>query len=118
VPRRTFDAIWSDLVELMPLGVRDDRIDTVRPEHSPERMGRPPRVDRHGGEVYVYRRHEQACLVCGGPVRKEDVAGRKLWALASLELDAAGVAPRVDWREAARRVAAVDAAARRPGNVG
>ena len=39
-------------------------------------------------------------------------------ALASLELDAAGVAPRVDWREAARRVAAVDAAARRPGNVG
>lgn len=79
VPRRTFDAIWSDLVELMPLGVRDDRIDTVRPEHSPERMGRPPRVDRHGGEVYVYRRHEQACLVCGGPVRKEDVAGRNLY---------------------------------------
>ncbi len=39
-------------------------------------------------------------------------------ARASLELDAAGVAPRVDWAEAARRVAAADAAARRPGHVG
>ena len=41
------------------------RIDTVRPEHTPEAMGRPPRVDRHGGEVYVYRRAGQPCLVCG-----------------------------------------------------
>ena len=39
-------------------------------------------------------------------------------ARASLDLDAAGVAPRVDWAEAARRVAAADAAARRPGPVG
>ncbi|HPZ48465.1 MAG TPA: zinc finger domain-containing protein [Propionibacteriaceae bacterium] len=79
VPRRTFDAIWDDLVELMPLGVRDDRIDTVRPEHTPEAMGRPPRIDRHGGEVYVYRRHEQHCLVCGREVRREDHAGRNLY---------------------------------------
>ncbi len=79
LPRRTFDAMWADLVELMPLGVRDDRIDTVRPEHSPEAMGRSPRVDRHGGEVYVYRRHDQTCLVCGSPVRKEDLAGRNLY---------------------------------------
>ncbi len=79
ITRRTFDAIWADLVELMPLGVRDDSIDTVRPEHTPEAMGRPPRVDRHGGEVYVYRRHDQRCLVCDGPVRKEDVAGRNLY---------------------------------------
>lgn len=29
--------------------------------------GRAPRVDRHGGEVYVYRRAGQECAVCPGP---------------------------------------------------
>lgn len=77
--RSSFDAIWDDLVELMPLGVRDGRIDTVLPEHSPEAMGRDPRVDRHGGEVYVYRRASQPCLVCGSKVRTELLAGRNLY---------------------------------------
>ena len=49
--RATFDSVWADLVDLMPLGVRDGRIDTVTEEHTPDAMGRPPRVDRHGGEV-------------------------------------------------------------------
>ena len=40
----------------MPIGVETGRIDTVRDEHSPDDTGRPPRVDEHGGEVYVYRR--------------------------------------------------------------
>jgi Formamidopyrimidine-DNA glycosylase len=71
--------MWSDLVDLMPQGVIDDRIDTVRPEHSPEAMGRDPRVDRHGGEVYAYRRHEQGCLVCGTPIRLEVHAARNLY---------------------------------------
>ncbi len=62
-------AMWDDLVELMGEGVRTGRIDTVRPEHTPEAMGRPPRADDHGGEVYVYRRHGQPCLVCGTGVR-------------------------------------------------
>ena len=55
----------------MAEGVRTGRIDTVRPEHTPEAMGRPPRADDHGGEVYVYRRTGQPCLVCGarGPDR-------------------------------------------------
>jgi endonuclease VIII len=69
-------AIWEDLVELMAEGVRLGRIDTVRPEHTPEAMGRPPRADDHGGEVYVYRRTGQPCLVCGRPVRTEILAGR------------------------------------------
>jgi DNA-formamidopyrimidine glycosylase len=69
-------AIWEDLVELMAEGVRLGRIDTVRPEHTPEAMGRPPRSDDHGGEVYVYRRTGQPCLVCGRPVRTEILAGR------------------------------------------
>ena len=54
--RADWDAIWADLAALMREGVRLNRIDTVRPEHTPEAMGRPPRVDDHGGEVYVYRR--------------------------------------------------------------
>lgn len=79
VRRAEFDAIWDDLVYLMPLGVRDGRIDTVRPEHSPEAMGRAPRVDAHGGEVYVYRRAGLPCLVCGTPIAMEDFAGRNLF---------------------------------------
>jgi formamidopyrimidine-DNA glycosylase len=77
--RRAWLEIWSDLAELMPLGVRDDRIDTVRPEHTPEAMGRLPRTDAHGGEVYVYRRAGMACLVCGSKVRTELLGGRNLF---------------------------------------
>jgi endonuclease VIII len=77
--RRTWDAVWADLVVLMRQGVRDNRIDTVRPEHTPEAMGRPPRVDDHGGEVYVYRRAGAPCLVCGTPVRTAALANRNLF---------------------------------------
>jgi len=77
--RGTFLALWADLVELMEYGVRTGRIDTVRPEHTPEAMGRPPRQDDHGGEVYVYRRHGQECLVCGSRVRTDTLAGRNLF---------------------------------------
>lgn len=72
-------AIWDDLVVLMREGVRTGRIDTVRPAHLPEAMGRPPRVDDHGGEVYVYRRAGQPCHVCGRPVRTEVLGGRNLF---------------------------------------
>ena len=72
-------ALWADLVDLMAEGVRLGRIDTVRPEHTPEVMGRDPRVDDHGGEVYVYRRAGLPCLVCGRSVRTEVLAGRNLF---------------------------------------
>ncbi|WP_018685162.1 Fpg/Nei family DNA glycosylase [Actinokineospora enzanensis] len=68
--------MWADLVTLMRLGVRRGRIDTVRDEHLPEATGRAPRQDRHGGEVYVYRRAGLPCLVCGTEVRTEVLAGR------------------------------------------
>ncbi|MDO7869058.1 Fpg/Nei family DNA glycosylase [Nocardioides jiangxiensis] len=74
-----WQAMWDDLVVLMAEGVRLNRIDTVRPEHTPEAMGRAPRVDDHGGEVYVYRRTGQACLVCGASVRTQDLKGRNLF---------------------------------------
>ena len=79
VPRATFLAMWHDLVELMTEGVANGRIDTVRPEHTPEAMGREPRKDDHGGEVYVYRRTSMPCLVCSSPVRSAVLSGRNLF---------------------------------------
>lgn len=75
----TWQAIWEDLTVLMRAGARTGRIDTVRPEHTPEAMGRPPRVDRHGGEVYAYRRAGQPCLVCATPIRRTVLAARNLY---------------------------------------
>jgi endonuclease VIII len=74
-----FHSMWEDLVALMATGVETGRIDTVRPEHTPEAMGRPPRVDDHGGEVYVYRRAGQPCHVCGSRVRTGILQGRNLF---------------------------------------
>ena len=77
--RPTWDAIWTDLVQLMQDGVHSGRIDTVRAEHTPAAMGRAPRDDAHGGEVYVYRRTGLPCLVCGESVLTKVVAGRNLF---------------------------------------
>ncbi|MBZ8177226.1 Fpg/Nei family DNA glycosylase [Corynebacterium sp. 3HC-13] len=71
--------LWHDLVVLMSDGVRQGRIDTVRPEHTPEAMKRPPRKDDHGGEVYVYRRAGQPCWVCGTPIQQRVLQGRNLF---------------------------------------
>ncbi|MFH0411904.1 Fpg/Nei family DNA glycosylase [Corynebacterium sp. L4756] len=74
-----FDALWHDLVELMERGVAVGKIDTVRDEHMPEAMGRDPRKDDHGGEVYVYRRAGQPCHVCGTEVQVRVMEGRKVF---------------------------------------
>jgi len=79
IGREEFDDIWADLVDLMTRGTRRGRIDTVRDEHLPEVMARPPREDRHGGEVYVYRRDGRPCHLCGTEVRVADLQGRKLY---------------------------------------
>lgn len=76
VSREEWDGLWTDLVLLMHDGVRTGRIDTVLPEHTPEVMERAPRRDPHGGEVYVYRRDDQPCLVCGQRIAKAELAGR------------------------------------------
>jgi formamidopyrimidine-DNA glycosylase len=79
VSRRKWNAMWADLVDLMAYGVETGRIDTVRAEHDPDAMGRPPRVDDHGGEVYVYRRNGQNCHVCHSVVRTRILEGRNLF---------------------------------------
>jgi endonuclease-8 len=71
--------LWPDLRALMKEGVARGRIDTVHTAHTPEAMRRAPRVDRHGGEVYVYRRPGQPCLVCGTPIARGPLAGRNLY---------------------------------------
>jgi endonuclease-8 len=77
--RGTWDAMAPDLVALMKDGVRRGRIDTVRPEHDPRRKGQAARKDRHGGEVYVYRRAGLPCLVCCAEVRTSTHAARNLF---------------------------------------
>ena len=79
LPRDIFDSVWADLVVLMAYAVKAGKIDTVAPAHMPEAMGRPPRVDAHGGEVYVYRRLGEPCWVCGTPVAGAALAGRNLY---------------------------------------
>jgi endonuclease-8 len=74
-----FDAIWTDLTVLMADGVKRRRIDTVRPEHLPEIMGREARRDRHGGEVYVYRRAGLPCYLCDDVVQVTDMQARNLF---------------------------------------
>lgn len=77
--RARWDAMWDDLRGLMRVGVRRGRIDTTRPEHTPRAMRRPPRQDRHGGDVYVYRRAGEACYVCGAEIRVAELDARNLF---------------------------------------
>jgi len=76
LPEDAFWSLWTDLRELMAEGVTRGRIDTVHSRHMPEAMGRAPRVDRHGGEVYVYRRAGMPCLICGTDILRAGLAGR------------------------------------------
>ena len=75
----TWAVLWDDLVGLMATALERGRIDTVAEEHGPEAQNRPPRVDAHGGEVYVYRRAGQPCLICGTPVSTAMLEGRNLY---------------------------------------
>jgi endonuclease VIII len=79
VSAECWQRVWDDLRALMRQGVARGRIDTVHAAHTPEAMRRAPRVDRHGGEVYVYRRVGQPCLVCGTEVAGGPLAGRNLY---------------------------------------
>ena len=70
-----FDAMWTDLVALMKVGVRRGKIIVVDPEYdhgAPSyREGRP--------RTYVYRRGHEACRVCRTPIRTTVLEGRNLF---------------------------------------
>ena len=77
--RGTFEQIWNDLVLLLADGVRRGRIDTVHAPVDEALVGRLPRASTNGSPVYVYRRHGEACFVCGSTIRTEVLAGRNLF---------------------------------------
>jgi endonuclease-8 len=70
-----FAAMWTDLVELMKVGLRRGKIVTVYPEDDhglpSYRPGRP--------RTYVYRRAGEPCRICGTEVRTAVVEGRNLF---------------------------------------
>ena len=70
-----FDALWSDLVALMKVGVRRGRIHVIRPEDdhgAPSYATNRPRT-------YVYRRAGEKCRICGTPIAHSELEGRNLF---------------------------------------
>jgi endonuclease VIII len=81
IKRQTWEAIWEDLVRLMPLGVASGRILTVeeqvaRVEGQLARGVQPRPGPRR---YYAYKRTGQECLRCGSTIRTAVVAGRNLF---------------------------------------
>jgi endonuclease-8 len=98
IRRRTFDALWGDLLLLMPIGVRlgqivtmADQVEDILADGYDGAEGVPAlggtvsawRRGVSGGAVerryYVYKRAGQPCHVCGSRVRTGVVAGRNLF---------------------------------------
>lgn len=81
IKRLTWDAIWADLVRLMPLGVTTGQILTVEEQvarvEDQLRQGRTPRPGRR--RYYAYKRTGQECPRCGSTIRTGVVAGRNLF---------------------------------------
>nr|WP_221247333.1 Fpg/Nei family DNA glycosylase [Gordonia humi] len=75
ISRDEFDAIWADLLHLMPIGMRRGLIHVVRPEDD---HGAPAyAVDRP--RTYVYRRAGEPCRLCGTTIVWREMEGRNLF---------------------------------------
>lgn len=83
IKRQTWQAVWEDLVRLMPVGVSTGRIvtrdevlqdvaDAVAAGHDPGGLDIPR-------DFNVYRRTGEPCLRCGSRIRTAVVAGRNLF---------------------------------------
>ncbi len=70
-----FDAMWTDLVALMKVGLRRGKIVVVRPEHDHGLPSYGPDRPR----TYVYRRAGEECRVCETTVRTAELEGRNLF---------------------------------------
>ncbi|WP_343708441.1 DNA-formamidopyrimidine glycosylase family protein [Mycobacterium sp.] len=70
-----FAAAWTDLVDLMKVGVRRGKIITLRPEHDRGAPSYGPGRPR----TYVYRRAGDPCRVCGTSIRTAELEGRNLF---------------------------------------
>jgi endonuclease-8 len=70
-----FMQAWTDLVELMKVGVRRGRIIVIRPEDDHGASGYGPKRPR----TYVYRRTGEPCRLCGTTIRTAEMEGRNLF---------------------------------------
>ena len=70
-----FDDAWTDLVELMKIGLRRGKIIVVRPEHDHGAPSYGPGRPR----TYVYRRAGDPCRVCGTTIRDAELEGRNVF---------------------------------------
>ncbi|MBC7303837.1 MAG: Fpg/Nei family DNA glycosylase [Nocardia sp.] len=70
-----WDALWADLVELMPIGVTTGRMHVVRPEHD---IGAPS-YNKDRPRTYVYRRAGEPCRVCATPIAHQVMEARNLF---------------------------------------
>ncbi len=81
IKRHTWQAMWDDLVMLMPLGVETGRIvtyeDQVAKVAQQMALGSPVRPGRR--TYYAYKRTGQPCLRCGSTIKTAVVAGRNLF---------------------------------------
>lgn len=75
IGRDEFDAIWTDLVGLMEVGLRRGTIVVVRPEDDCGAPAYAPNKPR----TYVYRRAGEPCRLCGTPVRAGQLAARNVF---------------------------------------
>jgi endonuclease-8 len=71
--RPEWDALWADLVELLAIGARRGRIETLRPEHAARRANPDDRPS------YVYRRTGLPCRICGTPIAHAPHQARNLF---------------------------------------
>jgi endonuclease-8 len=81
IRRTTWDAIWLDLVHLLPLGVATGKIVTVAEQVDEIRAEvAAGQVDQLTDRIsYVYKRQGEPCRVCGSRIRTRVVAGRNLF---------------------------------------
>jgi endonuclease VIII len=81
IRRSTWDAIWLDLVELLPLGVATGRIVTVEEQVAQVRAavaaGTQERLEERIS--YVYKRTGEPCRICGSRIRAQALGGRTLY---------------------------------------
>ena len=79
--RRSWEAIWADLLRLLPLGVATGRIVTIEEEvlevEAALGRGEVPHLPERSS--YVYKRPGMPCRVCGSKVRTRLVGGRNLF---------------------------------------
>ena len=75
ITRAEWDAMWTDLVTLMKVGLRRGKIITVAPEHDHG----APAYAKDRPRTYVYRRNGEPCRVCGTPISHQELEGRNLF---------------------------------------